>query len=130
MRERRGSGGSVKQKCAKIQKREMIQQDGELHKPRVRLKPSVQREPALGGWHRGQGHIKKGLESHAHPTGLQFAGKKPYLWSSYTPQSPFLCPSTISSEVGCYNLTRPFTQAVPQFSSVQSLSRVQLFATP
>lgn len=33
MRERRGSGGPVKEKCAKIQKREMIQQDGELHKP-------------------------------------------------------------------------------------------------
>ena len=57
---------------------------------------------------------QEGLESHAHPTGLQFAGKKPYLWSSYAPQSPFLCPSTISSEVGCYNLTRSFTQAVPQ----------------
>ena len=33
MRERRGSGGPVKEKCAKTQKHEMIQQDGELHKP-------------------------------------------------------------------------------------------------
>lgn len=31
--------------------------------PVVRLKPSGQRGPALGGWHGGQGHIRRGSKA-------------------------------------------------------------------
>ena len=89
----------------------MRQQDGEMRKPSSEAEALSTEGTCTRRLAQGSRPNREGLESHAHPTGLQFAGKKPYLWSPYAPQSPFLCPSTVSSEVGCYNLTRSFTQA-------------------
>lgn len=45
--QRRESGGLVKEKCAKTQKHEMIQQDGELHKPASEAEALSTRGPVL-----------------------------------------------------------------------------------
>lgn len=83
--ERRGSGGPAKEKYAKTQEHEMIQQDGEWHKPSGKAE-ALRTEGTctwrLARWARPH---QEGLKSHANPTGLQLAGKEPYLWTPYAP---------------------------------------------